>query len=268
MLYSPARRRLAIAMRAMLIAALAATFIAVPTSAATSASDAEAMIVGWVNSARADRGLRPLRTDADLARISGLRASRMASANTINHTVGGNLPAQLKWYGVRYYRYGENVGWSSSGWPVNSARAIFRMWMNSYSHRALLLSSRFNYIGIGLALRSSNGRTFSSAVMTEAPDHTRPVARVKSASRSGDDVSWTWNGYDPVLQTHQAGMRDYDVQYRIGSGSWSMLRDNTTSRSVTLRDRPGGRSYSIRVRATDRRGNVGAWSSESRIWVP
>jgi hypothetical protein len=47
-----------------------------------------------------------------------------------------------------------------------------------------------------------------------------------------------------------------------------MLRDNTTSRSVTLRDRPGGRSYSIRVRATDRRGNVGAWSSESRIWVP
>ncbi|MGH2475083.1 MAG: CAP domain-containing protein [Candidatus Limnocylindrales bacterium] len=268
MQYPPAPRRLAIAMRAMLIAALAATFFAAPTSAATSASSAEAMIVGWVNNARADRGLRPLRTDADLVAISGLRASRMASANVMNHTVGGNLKSQLAWYDVAWYRYGENVAWSSAGWTVDAARAIYRSWMNSSSHRALLLSSRFNYIGVGLAYRSSNRRTFGSAVMTESPDHTRPVARVKSATRSGDDVAWTWNGYDPVLQTHTAGLRDYDVQYRIGSGSWVMLRDNTTSRSLTLANRPGGRSYSIRVRATDRRGNVAAWSSESRIFVP
>ena len=40
------------------------------------------------------------------------------------------------------------------------------------------------------------------------------------------------------------------------------------SASILLANRPGGRYYSIRVRATDRRGNVGAWSSESRIWVP
>jgi uncharacterized protein YkwD len=268
LLYSPAPRRLAIAMRALLIAAMAATFFAVPTSAATSASDAEAMIVGWVNSARADRGLRALRTDADLIAISGLRASRMASANVMNHTVGGNLRAQLDWYHVAWYRYGENVAWSSAAWTVDAARAIYRSWMNSSSHRALLLSSRFNYIGVGLAYRSSNGRTFGSAVMTESPDHTRPVARVKSATRSGDDVSWTWNGYDPLLQTHTAGLRDYDVQYRVGSGSWSLWRDNTTSRSLTIANRAGGQSYSIRVRATDRRGNVGAWSSESRIFVP
>ena len=263
-----AARRPAIAMRAMLIAALAASLLAVPTSAATSASDAEAMIVGWVNTARADRGLAPLRTDGDLAAIAGLRASRMASANVMNHTIGGSIPAQLRWYGVRYYRYGEDVGWSTAGWTVDSARAIYRMWMASPGHKALLMSSSLNYIGVGLAYRSSNRRTFASAVMTESPDHTRPVARVTSSARSGADVRWTWNGYDPRLQTRTAGLRDFDVQYRSGSGTWIMLRNDTTSTAITLTNRTRGRYWAIRVRATDRRGNVGAWSSESRVWVP
>lgn len=268
MLYPHAPRRLAIAMRALLIAAIAATVTVAPTSAATSASEAEAMIVGWVNSARADRGLVPLRTDPDLASIAGLRASRMASANVMNHTVGGNLAGQLKWYGVRWYRYGENVGYTSAGWTVDAARSLYRSWMNSAPHRANLLSSRFNYVGVGLALRSSNSRTFGAMVFTESPDHTRPVARVTGTARSGSTIYWSWNGYDPRLQTHTAGLRDYDVQYRSGSGSWVMLRDNTTARSVRLSNRATGRMYYIRVRATDRRGNVGAWSSESRIWVP
>src|SRR5262249_7745553 len=92
--------------------------------------------------------------------------------------------------------------------------------------------------------------------------------RVTGASRSGDDVHWTWNGYDPRLQTHTAGFRDYDVQYRVGTGTWSLIRDNTLSTSITLANRPGGRSYSIRVRATDRRGTVAAWTTGSRIGVP
>jgi len=265
--HSPARRRLAIAMRAALFAAFAVPLFSAPATAVTP-SDAEAMVVGWINNDRTSRGLAPLRTDGDLVSISGLRASRMASANVMNHTVGGNIPAQLDWYNVAWYRYGETIGWSTAGFPVDSARAIYRAWMGSSAHRALLLSDRLNYIGVGLAYRSSNHRTFSSAVLSESPDHTRPVARVTGSSRSADDVRWTWNGYDPRLQTHTAGLRDFDVQYRVGSGTWSLMRDNTSSTSITLWNRYHGRYYSIRVRATDRRGNVGAWSSESRIWVP
>ena len=264
---SPARRRLAIAMRAALIATFAITVFA-PSATATSASTAESSIIGWVNAARSARGLVPLRYDGDLAAISGLRASRMAAANSMSHTVGGNLSSQLNAYGVNWYRYGENIGWSTATWPATSGRAIFLMWMNSSSHRALILSDRFNYIGVGLAYRSSNHKTFASAVFAETTDHTRAVARVTGASRSGDDVRWTWSGYDPRLQTHTAGLRDYDIQYRINYGTWVLLRNDTTQTGITLRDRPHGRTYSIRVRATDRRGNVGAWSSEKRIWVP
>ena len=97
-------RRLAIAMRATLVAALAATLLAAPTSAATSASQAEAMIVSWVNKDRAAAGLAPLRTDGDLASIAGLRAKRMADNNVLNHTIGGNLASQLNYVLRRAHR--------------------------------------------------------------------------------------------------------------------------------------------------------------------
>jgi uncharacterized protein YkwD len=268
-LLSPSpRRSLSRALGATLITALAVTAFAAPASAATSASTAEAMIIGWVNNDRVAAGLVPLRGDADLAYIAGVRASRMASYNTMNHTVGGNLSSQLDSRDVQWYRYGEAIGWSTAAFPVDSARAIYRMWMNSSTHRALLMSSRFNYIGLGLALRSSNSRTFASALMTESLDHTAAVSRIVTRGRSGDDVAWSWKGYDPRLQTHWAGFRDYDVQYRVDFGTWRTIRDNTISTSIFLRDRVHGHYYAIRVRATDRRGNVGKWTAESRIWVP
>jgi uncharacterized protein YkwD len=264
----PPRRLLSHALGATLIAAIAVTAFAAPASAATSASTAEAYIIGWVNTARAERGLRPLRGDKTLAYLAGIRASRMASNNTLSHTIGGNLFNQLNYLDVQWYRYGETIGWSSAAWTVDAARAIYRGWMGSAPHRALLMSDRFNYIGLGLAYRSSNGRTFGSAVMTESLDHTGSIARVTGARRSGDDLSWTWSGYDPRLQTHTAGFRDYDVQYRVGSGDWRTIRNDSSSTSLTLRDRTHGRYHAIRVRATDRRGNVGPWTAQSRIWVP
>lgn len=264
---SPARRRLAFVARAALIATFAITVFA-PTANATSVTTAESSVIGLINNARTARGLLPLRPHSSLTSISGVRASRMASSNTMSHTIGGNLGSQLNSYNVRWYRYGENIGWSTAGWPASSAKAIFNMWMNSSSHRALILSDRFNYVGVGLAYRSSNRKTFGSAVFAETVDYTRAVGRMTAGTRSGNDLRWTWSGYDPRLQTHTAGLRDYDIQYRINYGTWVLLRDNTSATSLTLPDRSRGRSYAVRVRATDRRGNVGAWSAEKRLWIP
>ena len=260
------RRRLAIALPVAMIA-LFAISVAAPVATGATASSAESSVIGWINAARSARGLVPMRYDSKLASISGYRASRMASTNTMSHTVGGNLDSQLNAYNVKWFRYGEDIGWSTASWPSGSAKAIFNMWMASSPHRALILSDRFNYIGVGLASRSSGAKTFASAVFAETTDHTRAVARVTTGSRSGDDVRWTWTGYDPRLQTHTAGMRDYDIAYRSGYGSWTLLRNDTTQTSLTLANRPSG-SYAVKVRATDRHGNVGAWSSEKRIWVP
>ena len=153
----------------------------------------------------------------------------MASRNVMSHTVGGNLTSQLNAYGVQWFRYGENIGWSTASWPSTSAKAIFNAWMNSAPHRAMILSNRFNYVGVGLAYRSSGHKTFGSAVFAETTDHTRAVARVTRATRSGNDVRWSWSGYDPRLQTHTAGLRNYDVQYRTNYGAWHLLRNDTSA---------------------------------------
>jgi uncharacterized protein YkwD len=265
---SPARRRLAIGLPAALIATLAITMFVPVASATTSVTTAEQTVIGWINSARSSRGLLPLRYDGNLGSISGVRASRMAASNVLSHTVAGNLGSQLRSYRVPWYRYGEAIGWSTSTWPESSARAIFNAWMRSSPHRALILSNRFNYVGVGLAYRSSNRRTYAAAVFTESPDHTRPIAQTTSVTRTGDDVRWTWTGYDVRLQTHTSGLRDFDVQYRVDYGSWVTVLDNTNAYGLTLTNRTHGRSYAIRVRGTDQRGNLGAWSSERRIRVP
>jgi uncharacterized protein YkwD len=235
---------------------------------AVTATDAEARLLGWINTARQDRGLVPLVRWGELSSIAGSRAARMASLNQLSHTAAGSLSSQLNTEGVSWVRHGETIAWSTAGWPINAAVALYRSWQSSPPHWALLMSSQFNYVGVGLALRSSNSRTYGSVVMTESPDHSGAIGRMGGVSRSGDDVTWTWTGADRRLQTHTAGLRDFDVQYRISGGSWVWLRDNTTARTITLRDRAHGRSHFLRVRATDRRGNVGAWSNSLGIYVP
>ena len=270
---SPQRRRAAIRRRVpmLLLATLLATAsVAIgPSSAqAASASDVEAVVFASLNAERANAGLAPLRTDGDLTTISGTRATRMRDANVLSHTVAGTLSSQLAAYAVQWYGYGENIGYTSAAFGSSAAKSLHAMWMASPPHKALMLSQKFNYVGVGVAYRSSNGRTYASVVFSESTDHTTARARVVSATRSGDDITWAWTGYDPVLQTHTAGLRDFDVQYRIGSGIWTMLRNDSTSRGLTLKDRKGGRTYGLRVRATDRRGNVGPWTAESKIWMP
>ncbi len=235
---------------------------------AVTATEAEAQLLGWINAAREDRGLVPLVRWGELSSIAGSRASRMASLNQLSHTAAGSLSARLDAEGVRWVRYGETIGWSTAGWPASAALALYRSWRSSAPHWALLMSSHFNYVGVGLALRSSNSRTYGSVVLTESPDHSGAIGRVTDVGRNGDDVTWTWTGADRRLQTHTAGLRDFDVQYRISGGSWVWLRDNTTARTITVRDRAHGRSHFLRVRATDQRGNVGAWSNSLGIYVP
>lgn len=267
----PPRRALPGARQALIVAAALIAIAVVPATparAAVTATQAESMILDWVNDARQDRGLVRLARSWELAVIGGRRASRMVDTNTLSHVVSGSLSGQLANEGVAWYRYGESIGYTTAGWTADAAWSLFRMWRGSAPHWTLLMSDRFNYVGAGLAHRSSNNRTFGSIVLSESPDRSGARSWMTSVRRSGDDLRWTWSGRDGRLQTHTAGFRDFDVQYRAGVESWRTIRYDTTVTSVTLPDRGHGRTYSLRVRATDRRGNVGAWTSPSKIWVP
>lgn len=259
-------RRLSVVLTAVFLATLSASIL--PGSAQASAeTDAESHIIDLINHDRTARGLVPLRRINDLTAIAGSRASKMASANSLSHTVGGDLGKQID-ARIDWYRYGEAIAYTTAAWADTAARTLYRMWMNSDSHRALLMSSRFNYVGVGLALRSSDSRTYGTVVLTESPDMNGARSWFTGSKVSGDDITWSWTGTDVPLQTHTAGMRDYDVQYRVGSGSWQTTRNDSTGTSISLHNLSSGVGYGVRVRATDRRGNAGAWTAERRVTLP
>jgi uncharacterized protein YkwD len=261
----PRRSFLPLLAVAVVLAGSLSVASAAPARAATTA-DVEASILSLMNSDRMARGLRPLYRHTKLIDLARYRAGVLASKNVLSHSAAGSLSAQLQARGIQWYSYAENIA-MTSWWSSSLGSSFYSMWKNSPGHWANMMSTKSNYVGIGVA-RSRTGATYAVMVFTESVDQTRPVAKMAGSSRSGTTVTWSWTGYDPRLQTHTAGLRDFDVQYRVGSGSWVLVRDNTTATSLSLANRPRGTTVSLRVRATDRRGLVGAWSAELRVSVP
>jgi hypothetical protein len=244
-----------------LLAVMAAT-----ASGATSISNPERQIMSMVNQARTARGLVPFRSDPRLWLIADDRAAAMAGADVLSHSVGGSLEDTLDRRGIRWLGHGEVIAYSSATSSAAAAQ-LFELWATSPPHWALLTSTSFNYLGIGLAV-SGTGLSYGTIILTESLDRTGAQATVIAATVSGDDVRWTWRGADPFLQTHTAGLRDFAVQQRTDSGGWTTVSTETTSTSRTALNRAHGHWYGLRVRGRDRAGNVGPWSPERRIWVP
>jgi len=238
---------------------------------ATTTSTAQTMgaeIIGWLNRDRVAKGLRPLRAWPALASLAGTRAGRMAATGTLSHAAaGGNVGTALTSAGIRWYGFGEIIGTSGYPWGSQAAANLYSMWKNSPTHHAIMFSASYNYVGAGI-VRASNGSTWASIVFTESVDHTRPVARNGALTAVGTTVRFGWSGYDPLLQTHTAGLRGFNVQYRVDSGAWHLIRNLTTSTSLGLSGRAHRHYYSFRVQAADRRGNLSAWTAAKRIWVP
>ncbi len=224
-------------------------------------------ILTWMNRERAARGLVPLRSDYRLAGLAKDRAGYMASVGVLMHSAGGGT-GDLAERGIQWYGTGENVGMTTAPWGTTAASSLYGMWRDSAVHNGLMMSTAFNYVGVGVAYRSATGATYASMIFTESADHTTPVGLMVSASRTGSSVTFKWRGYDRRLQTHTAGLRNFDVAYRVDAGTWRLIRTYTTTTWVTLTGRPSGHGYSIRVRARDGRGNLSSWSSTLRVWVP
>jgi uncharacterized protein YkwD len=234
---------------------------------AGTAETMESSVITWINRDRSDRGLRPLRYDRNLASVAGIRAAAMASKNTLTHSAGGDLAKQLASYGVTCYAFGEAIGSSTAEWGLTAATRLYAAWKGSSQHWAMFMSSRYNYVGVGFAYRSSGATTYGSVVLTESPDHTPPTARMTDVSRVSTTVTWHWTGAEVALQTHTSGLRDFEIQYRYDGSDWHTIT-HTTWTSWQLANRAHARYHYLRVRARDWAGNLSAWTPYLRIWVP
>src|SRR5688572_9518734 len=117
----------------------AGVFAAAPAGASTCTD--EASFVRMLNAERTSRGLAALQVRSDLTAYARRHSAKMASARTIFHSTSSSLGSIDGWSEI-----GENVG---TGPTVGD---IHRAFMASSSHRRNILYSRYNQVGIGVAI--------------------------------------------------------------------------------------------------------------------
>ena len=113
-----------------------------------SMSQIERAAAELVNEAREDSGLKPLEISADLSGKARVKAQDMKKNNYFSHTspTYGSPFAMMQSLGITYRSAAENIAMG-----YRTAEAVVQAWMNSPSHRANILSTRYDTMGIGFS---------------------------------------------------------------------------------------------------------------------
>jgi uncharacterized protein YkwD len=273
---SSARRLLTIALAAI---GLTITIAGPSTVLAQSAAvdRAEAHMFDLINQDRVAHGLVPYRHDHHLRHIAGLRSYDMATKHYFSHESpsGKTAFSMLDASGITWYSAAEVIAWNNAGDLESSADYANSQWLGSSTHRAAILSTGYNYLGVGVSVDTSNGHKIWVAVMMKAPDHTGgwsafdPLPNsftadttgsttLSASTSSGRSVTVSWTGGDIRLVTLTSGFDHFQLRRKVDSGSWSYLSKSTTARSRTITVY-SGHTYRLSLRACDHRGNCGAW---------
>ena len=227
----------------------------------------EAKILSLLNADRTALGLVPVRADSRLMAIARARSADMIANHYFSHTLpdGRNVFDILTASKLTWYSAGEIIAWNNYPMDVSASTAN-RQWMNSPGHKAVVISTGFNYVGVGLAVDPSTGKKMWTAVYMKGPDRTGAhVALAAPTTTTGSSattrkVNLAWSGADVRLQVLTAGLHHYVLQRKFDGGAW-MTVTGTTGRSLAVLAAKGHR-HEFRIAAYDRAGNLGAWSSQ------
>ena len=116
----------------------------------------EIEVFNLINQQRASNGLQALSMDNEVQRVARIKAKDMVDNNYFSHTspTYGSPFDMLKSFGISYKAAGENIaGNSTNSGAVNA-------WMNSEGHRANILSTNYNYTGIGVVSSPKYGKMY------------------------------------------------------------------------------------------------------------
>lgn len=113
-------------------------------------------VVNLVNSERAAQGLMALQKDSRLAALAQQKAEDMAKNQYFSHTspTYGSAFDMLKAAGYSYKTAGENIAMGQK-----SAASVMDGWMHSSGHRANILHTSYEKIGVGYAV-SADGMPY------------------------------------------------------------------------------------------------------------
>lgn len=115
----------------------------------TKSTNAERLLLRAVNQERKAHGLPALRSDEALTNAARKHAERMAQQGTVAHQLPAEpgLPARARATGAHFTWLSENVD------EGPNAQTIHQSFMKSPLHRANILDSDMDSVGIGVAER-------------------------------------------------------------------------------------------------------------------
>ena len=106
-----------------------------------------------MNQKRTESGLQPLTMDNTLLQVARYKSDHMIQYNYFDHTT----PEAIKWtdwlktIGYTYTATGENIAYNTY-----DAVELFNQWWNSPGHRANMMNSSYNKVGVGVL--NGNGK--------------------------------------------------------------------------------------------------------------
>jgi uncharacterized protein YkwD len=268
--FLPALRRSRLAPLLSLV--LLAGVMAVPASAAAddtlTVPAAESAMVAALNADRTSRGLVPVRIDPRLMEIARARSADMVAHSYFSHVQpdGRNVFDILSSSGIAWYGAGEIIAMNNYPTFDTSLQRSNLDWLNSPGHYAIIVSDSYNYVGVGLAVDGATGTKYWTAVYLKGPDRTGARASAKTPSVRASTVSTrrrvrvSWTGADVPLQVLTSGLYTFRVERQTDSGPWVVVRSSTTRTAFTF-DLRRHHVYHFRIRARDKAGNWGSWST-------
>jgi uncharacterized YkwD family protein/spore coat assembly protein SafA len=119
-------------------------------------STLETEVIRLVNVERARAGQSALTPNNEVSRVARIKSQDFVNNNYFSHNspTYGTPFDMLRSFGITFTAAAENI---ASG--QRTAAEVMNTWMNSSGHRANILSSTYNQIGVGVA-RDNNGNLF------------------------------------------------------------------------------------------------------------
>jgi len=135
----------------------------------------EQSIAYQLNQHRSGNGLASLTLASELTQAARRHALDMAENDFTGHTGsdGSSAGERMQDAGYDWVVWGEIIGWGFGG----SAESMVNWWMNSPTHRTIILSSQFEDFGVGYMYRADSdwGHYWTVVFGTRALDRVRLV---------------------------------------------------------------------------------------------
>ncbi|MGH9197610.1 MAG: CAP domain-containing protein, partial [Acidimicrobiia bacterium] len=144
-------------LRLLLLGVLIGGLWLLSSSPASALTAEESCFTSKINGARSAAGKPALVTNNDLVAVARRHSQRMANSGSIYHNSNLAGEAPSGWRSL-----GENVGVGPS------CDAIHNAFMNSASHKANILDSDFNQVGVGVVI-TGDGTIYVTEVFMEKP---------------------------------------------------------------------------------------------------